>query len=444
MRALRRTVRFIVVGSVLSTVVLALQGQADAVGTATGGTDRVSVSSTGGQGNNSPDGRLGLSTDGRYVVFASWASNLVPGDTNEAQDVFVRDRQSGTTARVSVPGAGAGAQANGHSADPAISADGRYVTFRSQATNLIPGDTNATDDVFIRDRQAGTTRRVSISGTGAQANGASQGAVAGVSANGRYIAFVSTATNLVPTDTNARDDVFLRDMQTGVTRRISVSGTGAQANRHSYEPAISADGRYVTFHSDATNLVPADTNGVNDVFLRDWQSAVTRRISVSGTGAQANQQADTPTISADGRYIAFESYATNLVPGDTNVGYDVFLRDWQTGVTRRISVSGTGAQANGSSLRPAISPDGRYVAFDSDAPNLVPGDTNAQGDVFVRDWQGSITRRVSVSDTGMQGNSLSIFPAIGSGGRYVAFHSYATNLVPGDTNGFVDVFVRTT
>jgi len=435
----RPTWRAIATSSVLSAVALVLPGPASAVGMATGGTTRVSMSSAGAQANGHSTSTA-ISANGRYVAFDSEASNLVPGDTNRSQDVFVRDRQNGVTSRVSV--ADSGAQASCCSASAAISAEGRYVVFTSDAPNLVPGDTNDAFDVFVRDRLAGTTRRVSVSGLAAQTNASSTSYPEGISADGRYVAFVSTATNLVPGDTNGSDDVFLRDLQTGITRRISVSGAGIQADGDSSGAAVSADGRYVTFDSTARNLVPGDTNGYHDVFLRDVRTGITRRASVSGTGIQGQDGSVDPAISADGRYVTFYSFARNLVPTDTNGIPDVFLRDMQTGVTRRISVSGTGAQSNGDSHTPAISPDGRYVTFSSDASNLVPGDTNATTDVFVRDWGAGVTRRVSVSDTGVQGNKASGSAAIGSGDRHVAFRSWASNLVAGDTNGRFDIFVR--
>ncbi|PZS25513.1 MAG: hypothetical protein DLM59_20035, partial [Pseudonocardiales bacterium] len=323
---------------------LTLAGQGTAA-SASAVTTRISVSSAGGQANGNSVS-TSISPDGRYVAFGSDASNLVPGDTNRSQDVFIRDRQTGLTSRVSVTGSGAQAACCYSDADanPSVSPDGRFVVFTSAAPTLVTGDINDAVDVFVRDRLAGTTRRVNVSGAGGQAESGSVSGTSGsgtseVSANGRFIAFFSNARNLVPGDTNGSWDVFLRDMQAGVTRRISYSGTGVQGNAESDQNAISADGRYVVFESFASNLVPGDTNSRIDVFLRDWQAGVTRRISYSGTGAPGNNDSADPAISADGRYVAFFSNSTNLVPGDTNGKIDVFLRDWRTGVTRRISYS---------------------------------------------------------------------------------------------------------
>jgi Tol biopolymer transport system component len=230
-----------------------------------------------------------------------------------------------------------------------------------------------------------------------------------------------------------------------VTQRISVGPGGQQANGASFEPAISADGRFVAFYSDSSNLVAGDTNGTWDVFVRDRKAQVTRRVSVGPGGQQANRDSyGQPAISAHGRFVAFASGATNLVAGDTNRGYDVFVRDRVAQVTRRVSVGPGGQQADGdtSSFSPTISAHGRFVTFWSQAPNLVAGDTNGTDDVFVRDRVAQVTRRVSVGPGGREANGESWESAISAHGRLVAFTSYATNLVAGDTNGAYDVFVR--
>jgi Tol biopolymer transport system component len=287
----------------------------------------------------------------------------------------------GTTTRVSV--SSDGAQGNEGSYDKGISADGRYIAFHSAASNLVPGDTNDRDDVFVRDVQAGTTTRVSVAGDGAQADGDSSGAA--MSTDGRYITFTSDAANLVPEDTDVGYEVFVRDVQAGTTTRVSVSGDEAQADSESFDSAISADGRYIAFTSYASNLVPGDTNQTGDVFVRDQVEGTTTLVSVSSDARQQDNRAEDVAISADGRYVAFTSWATNLVPGDTNDGRDVFLRDRTTGTTSRVSVAGDGTQADAISFEPEVSADGRYVAFDSGASNLVPGDTNGALDVFLRD-----------------------------------------------------------
>jgi Tol biopolymer transport system component len=401
-----------------------------------GSTERVSVDSA---GNQSGGGSLpGISGDGRYVAFSSGASNLVPNDTNERTDVFVHDRQTGATERVSLDGAGN--EGNDHSGYPVMSWDGRYVAFMSFASNLVPGDTNGASDVFLHDRQTGVTERVSLDSGGNEGNGRSWEPA--ISADGRYVAFQSEASNLVPGDTNGCKDVFVRDRQAGVTERVSLDSAGGQANGDSLEPAMSADGRYVAFDSAASNLIPDDTNGAWDAFVHDRQTEETARVSVDSLGGQANGSSAWVAISADGRCVAFSSGASNLVPGDTNGWDDVFLHDRETGTTERLSVDSAGGDANDQSTGPVVSADGHYVAFWSIAIDLVPADTNETSDVFVRDRQAGITERASLDSADNEGNDWSDRPTISADGRYVAFHSYASNLVPGDTNAEADVFVR--
>jgi Tol biopolymer transport system component len=421
-------------------VVVGASGSAWAGGT----TERVSVA-TGGAKGNGDSASPAISLDGRFVAFESLATNLVPGDTNHTGDVFVRDRRTRTTERVSL--GRNGAQGNGASFFPAISADGRFVAFTSDASNLVPGDTNGYADTFICDRRMGRTERVSVGTSGAQGNGASL-LFPALSADGRFVAFVSFATNLVPGDTNDAWDVFVRDRRTGTTARASVGRNGAQGNDISYFPALSADGRFVAFTSEASNLVPGDTNGVDvgDVFVRDRRTRTTERVSLGRNGAQGNDGSYGTAISPDGRFVAFTSDASNLVPGDTNHDADDFVRDRRVGRTERVSVSTSGAQGNNDSHAAALSADGRFVAFTSDASNLVPRDTNGPdvADVFVHDRRTRTTERVSIGRTGAQGNdeSRSTWQALSADGRFVAFTSDASNLVPGDTNRKADVFVR--
>ncbi len=409
----------------------------------TGETQRVSVASDGIQANNSSFTFPAISANGRYVAFQSNASNLVAGDTNGVADVFVRDLVTGETTRVSV--ATDGSQGNGPSGDRlSISADGRYVAFSSVASNLVTGDTNLASDIFVHDRLTGETTRISTATDGSQGNSSST--FASISGDGRYVAFESDATNLVPGDTNLSTDIFVHDRLTGETTRVSVATNGTQANSFSDEPAISADGRYVVYGSYASNLVPGDTNGVTDVFVYDRTSGTTRRVSVASDGTQGNGFSPFATISGDGRYIAFGSEATNLVPGDTNNAVDNFIFDQVTGQTTRISVASDGTQANSDSGGRSISADGNYVAFWSAASNLVAGDTNNAPDIFLYNRITGETTRVSVASDGTQGDSSSGGSGnsigLSADGRYVVFSSSATNLVPGDTNGFRDIFVR--
>ena len=342
---------------------------------------RISVSSSGAQGNGPSGYSKSVSSDGRYIAFNSDATNLAQGDTNGLKDIFVRDLTTGTTTRVSV--SSSGAQADGISGSVGLTPDGRYVVFVSEATKLVPGDTNGLMDVFVRDLVKGTTTLVSVSNTGAQGDGDSSDC--SISDDGRCVAFVSESANLVPGDTNGEQDVFVRDLVKGTTTRVSVGNTGTQADNWSDTPDISSDGGHVVFLSEATNLVRGDTNGRQDVFVRDLEKRTTTRASVSGTGVQGDLQSQNPDISSDGRFVVFESNADDLVPGDTNRRNDIFVQDLVGGTTVRASVGADGAQGNDTSGNTAISSDGRYVVFDSLSSNLVPGDTNGFSDAFLRD-----------------------------------------------------------
>jgi len=396
---------------------------------ATARTTRVSVSSSHRQGDR-PSFTAGISADGRFVAFTSLATNLVHGDNNERQDAFVTDRKTGRTDRVSVSSNGAQAKAasdpNGGSAAMDLSADGRYVLFRSDAPNLVPGDTNRKSDAYIHDRGTGKTRRIPPAGLGVTAGvlsadgryavldaggnvyrydlwhrrllrlttGANSWSDGGsVSADGRYVAFTSNASNLVHGDTNKLPDVFVRDVRTGRTTRVSVTsagnqGVGKRYSNGSNAPTISSDGRYVAFHSDMRNLVPGDTNDVADIFVHDLATGRTQRVSVSSTGRQANAESlGAASFSADGRYVAFSSLATNLVADDRNDITDVFVRDLRTHGTQLVSLGlhGQGDDASWVGLGAAFTRDSRHLLFASWAKNLVPGDTNSVADVFVRD-----------------------------------------------------------
>jgi Tol biopolymer transport system component len=418
-------------------VAMAAAAPAGAVGI----TERVSVATGGMQANDASSG-VAISAGDRYVAFYSPASNLVPGDSNGLADVFVRDRRTGATERVSV--ATGGGQADGASFRPAISANGRWVAYLSAASNLVAGDTNQAIDVFVRDRVAGVTQRVSLAdagfGQGAGQADADSGDPA-ISADGRYVAFESFASNLVPDDSNGVRDLFVHDRATGSTERVSITVGGEQANGESLLAAISADGRYVGFTSNASNLVAEDGNSNYDVFVHDRHGGGTERVSVGSGGEEANAFSARTAISADGRYVAFDSDASNLATGDSNLT-DVFVHDRQTGATERVSVATGGTQAAGDSIVSAISADGRHVVFKSFAPNLVSGDTNGVQDVFVHDRQSGTTERVSVATNGGQANSDSVLGAISADGSHVAFMSFASNLVAGDTNGGADIFVR--
>lgn len=406
--------------------------------------ERVSVASDGTEGNDASFFSA-ISGAGRYVVFSSSASNLVPDDTNicdygaplRCPDIFVHDRETGQTTRVSV--ASDGTQGNDWSAYsvPAISADGRLVVFGSVATNLVPGDTNAELDTFVHDRETGETTRVSVASDGTQANASSYSPA--ISADGRFVAFASSADNLVSNDSNNDYDEFVHDRQTGQTALVSIASDGTQADGSSGGWSISADGSFVVFGSDAANLVAGDTNAHSDIFVHERQSQQTTRVSVASDGSQANGDSYEGVISADGRFIAFSSAATNLVLPDTNGYTDIFLHDRQTGETTRISVTSDGSQFNGSEM-PSISADGRFIAFMARADNI-SGCSSGGRNIFVYDRQMDEMICVSTAADGTPANHNSSNPVISADGRYVTFSSDASNLVPGDTNNQSDIFV---
>ncbi|MBN4005470.1 ELWxxDGT repeat protein [Nostoc sp. LPT] len=410
-------------------------------------TTRVSVNSSGNQSNSNSINPT-ISIDGRYVLFSSTADNLVSGDTNNSSDIFIHDLVTGTTTLISV--SSNGNQGNGSSYNPSISTNGRYVLFSSTADNLASGDRkDGSEDIFVRDLVIGTTTMVSVSSSGEKADLFSFNP--SISADGRYVVFQSYGSNLVSGDNNGNYDIFVRDLGTGTTTLVSASSSGEQGNNVSYNPTISANGRYVVFSSAASNLVTGDTNGFEEIFVRDLITGTTNRVAVSTNGTPGSFPSNNPAISGDGRYVVFSSLASNLVTGDTNGTRDIFVRDLVMGTTALVSVSSSGSQGNNGSEFPTISADGRYVGFRSAASNLVSGDTNGSNDFFVRDLVAGTTTLVSLSTSGNQGNNSESpsfspqggeFPVISADGRYVVFHSSASNLVSGDTNGYTDIFVH--
>jgi Tol biopolymer transport system component len=417
-------------------------------------TTRVSVSSSGEQALAHkpicPSWAPSISGNGRLVAFESCAPNLVAGDTNHGIDVFVHDAGTGKTKRVSVSSSGEQGQSVAY--DPndsvSISADGSVVAFDSYVPQSGDGG------LFTHVMKTGKTRLVSKSSSGTPGNMGGIGP--SLSADGRLIAFISDSSNLVAGDSNGERDVFVRDLKTGRTRRVSVTSKGGQADDLSADASLSGDGRFVAFSSYASNLVPHDTNGGRDIFVHGRSTGKTSRVDVSSSGDQAHGSSESPSISANGRFVAFVSTASNLVRHDTNDAADVFLRDRKTGRTRLVSIGRHGKPAGSSgcdagvgphscrrwTTSPAISTRGRFVAFDSAAPNLVRHDKNHHRDVFVRDMKTGKTRIVSVGAGGRQGNGLSEGSAIATAGRFVAFESDASNLVAGDTNDHHDVFRR--
>ena len=390
--------------------------------------------------------RPAISDSGDLIAFDSNATNLTPVAPGSARQVYARTIPGGAIELVSqAPGGEAG---NGDSSQAAVG--GGRVVFQSDATNLVPGDANGSRDVFARH---GTTPvvRVSVASDGGEADGPSGDA--DISADGRFVVFASTASNLVPGDTNGVDDIFVRDLSEGVTRRVSQAQSGAQADLGSAAPAISPDGRFVSFASSARNLIDAGGNGVPDVYLADLETGEIERVSVNSRGGQQNAAVIVPfsqvsDVSRDGRFVVFDSDATNLVRGDRNRDTDVFVRDRARGRTERVSVDKFGFEGDNDSFYPSISPDGRFVAFDSFASKLAAGD-GPKEDAFVYDRRLRAPIVASVGDEGqIRGRELrrQILqrPRITSDARLVAFTSTARNLVRGDRNEAEDVFLRAT
>ncbi len=386
-----------------------------------------------------------LSDDGRYLSFVSEAADLINGDPsadpNGVADVFWVDTLEGTIRLISC-GVGGG-PANGPSSAVDLSADGRYVAFESTATNLMAEDANgAVSDVFVYDVLDGSLELVSRRGaTGAQGNADSF--APSISADGRKVAFASDATNLVGNDTNLKADVFIRALDTATTTRVSTSSSGSQAKNVTFDPVISPDGGWVAFSSLATNLVSGDTNGARDVFLKNLSTAKTIRVSIRSDGTQAAGSSSVDDVSANGKQVVFYSSAPNLIKSDTNNRGDVFLRDRLASTTIRVSRYGS-TEPNGESFGSSISADGGTIVFQSWATNLGDGeDTNgAASDLFEYGVATKVTSRISVNVEGGWPNDASYDARIAGGGGTIGFTSLASDIVPGDGNGAADVFVR--
>ncbi|MBE5315051.1 MAG: PD40 domain-containing protein [Xanthomonadales bacterium] len=437
-----------------------------------------------------------LSADGRFVVFSSSASNLVAGDTNGVEDVFVRDQLSGAVRRVSV--AADGTQGNSASQLPSISANGRYVSFFSQASTLMPGSDSGRH-VYVKDLYSGSVARASSLPNGSlppQAELSFTTMLSALSADGRYVVFASSRP-LAAGDSNGLIDVYVKDMQTAALDLVSSTSADAVGDNNSHMPAISADGRHVAYLSTAGNLVPNFTaNSLqNKVFIKDRLTRSSRLVSATASGEAATSScAGSPSLSADGRFVAFQcnspnlpanggwngdrifvkdmlsgaielvshpSYSNALVPaisgdgryvvfqqGRPGVGTGVYVRDRQTQTLTNQHLTLAGGDAGGEDvtweprMRPAISADGRFVSFQSVNAQLVEPDLNAAADVFVRDRSAQVTARASAAYAGVRNTGDSSAAAISRDGETVVFASNSRALIAGDTNGRSDVFLR--
>lgn len=387
-----------------------------------------------------PYGGGQLSHDGRWLVYASAADNLVDDDHNALPDIYLRDLERQRVIRVNV-GRG-GAEADGDSESPSVSADGRRVAFQSFARNLVEGDSNQRSDVFVADLAAGWLRRVSLGSAGLQGNGHS--ALARISADGRRVVYTSAADNLVAGDANQHNDVFVHDLAGGDTVLVSRAADGTAANGRSEVAALSGDGRFVAFASHAANLLPDDDNGAADVYLRDLLDGRLERISVTPEGTlPGNRESGQPALSDDGRFVAFTSAASDLVPGDSNGCEDVFVRDRWLRLTWRVSVGRAGAQAQAASSQPVLSANGMVVAFVSSATLDAGGAAGDTVQVWRHAWKAGWTSLASVDRRGRPGEQHSLAPALSGDGRWLSFHSRSGgwSLDHGQVSGHGDVFV---
>lgn len=391
---------------------------------------RVSVGTRGEQGDEHAFD-ASVSAHGRYVVFASRATTLVPRDANgRRQDVFLRDTRTGRTTIVGL--SSRDRQVPGNTSQPVISASGRFVAFVSGSRRLVPGDTNGARDVFVRDLSRGTTTRVSVSSSGRQGTRSDRefaysadSTAPVISGNGRFVAFASIATGLVPRDTNGDYDAFVHDRATGRTTRESLTPSGRQTCcSYSGPTDITPDGRVLVFNSQATNIVRGDTDGP-DVFVRDRDRGTTRRVIASDS---QGRQSFGGRVSDDGRVVAFRTAPASDGP-DAGGEEDVFVYDLRSGAGVRIGGDPPGEPV----VLGDIAGGGRSVSFSR---------ATAEGyDAYVRDLDTGETTRVSVGDGGTRGDRGSFAGAFSADGRYLLFSSRATNLVPGDTNNRADVFL---
>lgn len=387
---------------------------------------RISTSLEGGAANgysHSP----ALSDDGTKVVFTSSATNLISGDQNDRLDVFLADTGTGTISRISQTAGGTGG--NSDSLKPLISGNGEVVIFHSPADNLVPNDENAQQDVFVFDSDSNLLELGSVSSSGVQ-TAAWPSYVADLHDDGRVIYFNTNARNIGSGVTRYQFNLFRHDRESGKTSH----------SHSSVNASVSANGEWIVFET-AERLVLPDDNRARDIVLYESATGSVRRLSRTPVSPDSDGDSFNPDISSDGRFVSFESDATNLVPADNNGVRDIFVQDIETGIPERVSLAWNGEEANGNSYASSISHDGRFVAFSSDATNLVQYDFNGARDVFLYDRTLDFIRRVSVSTGGAQGNRASDEPHISGDGRCVVFVSSSGNLDDLGDNHQRDVYL---
>ncbi|TXI44780.1 matrixin family metalloprotease [Methylophilus sp.] len=370
----------------------------------------------------------GISADGRFVIFDSY-SEFNFGNHVLAYDVFVKDMKTGVLIK-----ANDYSEAFAHS----ISPDGKFVLYLSYTDNA-----NHDRGLYLKNLETGENTLISTSSSGELGNSDAINDNARFSADGKFVSFSSYASNLSPDDTDHRSDIFVKNLITGTTTLVSTNSNGVKDNDGAVVSTISANGRYLTFHSTATNLSAADTNASIDVYWKDTLTNETKLVSSSASGTVGNNRSWYASISTDGNLVAFESSATNLLPTNDNAYVDIFLKNMTTGAIQRVSTSATGIEGNGNSENASISADGRYVLFESRASNLIANDTNGASDIFIKDLQTSAIQRVSTSSSNQQVSSESYNARFSANGKFVIFDSTSNNLVSGDNNPAVlDTFIK--
>ncbi|MBI5434255.1 MAG: hypothetical protein HZA52_15585 [Planctomycetes bacterium] len=390
-----------------------------------------------GEGAAGPSDFPVVSGDGTVVCFSSGATDLIVGDATPPTepDVYAWDLGSTTPELVSV--STAGVQASRSASAHWTSWNGDLVLIASEATNLVPGDTNGKADWFVRDRAAGTTTRVNLSETGLELNADTYAGK--MTSDGRYFVFTTPATNVVAGDLNPKQDVFLRDLVTGVVAIVNIDTLGAQGTDSCGPGLVTEDGRLVVFDT-LGNLAPCDTNlALPDVYVRDRVLGTTTCLSLDTSGVASGGSLN--DISGDGRFVVWQTSAKNVVPGPWNVQVHVYLTDRLLGTTERVSVATTGIQANDDSSRGRVSLDGRFVTFESSASNLFPG-IGIGWRVYLRDRVAKTTTLICQNDLGVSADGPSFRPAISDDGTVIAFQSDGKNLSAIPLHGLPNVFVR--
>jgi Tol biopolymer transport system component len=380
-----------------------------------------------------------VSSDGRYVLFSSASTLLVPGTTTTFRHVFLKDRTTGGVELLSVDDQGV--EANADCKNPRMSDDGTYVVFESAATNLVASDTNNKVDCFLRDRTSGHTEMVSVATSGVQGDADSTLPI--VSGDGRYVFFTTGASNFSSVDDNNQADVYLRDRVAGTTTLVSVAVDGTAPNGYSVSDDLTPDGRYAVFECNAHDVVPNDPLTTHlKVLVADLASSTIEVASIASDGSWIQADCTGARIVSDGHLVTFETADLYVVPNDTNNATDVFVRDRTAGTTERVSLGPNGEEAQGFCSHGSMSDDGRFVVFETSAENWDPTDRNVAGDVYLRDLELGSTRRLSLSTDG-QGSKWGCWnQALSRDGHVVVFEAGGDELDPNDHNGHTDVYVH--